>query len=174
MTRANQTTDLKHHKPSEKTRGREDLCLLGAHFSIAKGLHNAIYEAHSYGCNALQIFTKNAHTWKERKLSQKEINRFDQAKKLTGITAIASHTSYLINLAANENIKHTLSCKALTDELNRSSILGIPFVVLHPGSHMGSGEYKGIRKIIASINTIFAQTPEVQTKLLLETTAGQG
>lgn len=147
---------------------------MGAHFSIAKGLHNAIYEAHSYGCNALQIFTKNANTWKERKLSPDEINRFDQARKHTGITAIASHTSYLINLAADENKKHAMSCKALTNELIRSSILAIPFVVLHPGYHMGRDENTGMRKIIASINTIFTQTPDVQTKLLLETTAGQG
>lgn len=149
-------------------------CLLGAHFSIAKGLHNAIYKAHSYDCNALQIFTKNAHTWKERELSQDEINRFNRARKDTGITAITSHTAYLINLAADEKKKHVMSCNALAHELVRSSILGIPFVVLHPGSHMGRGENDGMQKIIASINAIFNQTADVKTRLLLETTAGQG
>jgi endonuclease IV len=72
--------------------------LLGAHFSITKGLHHALYEAETYGCTALQIFTKNTSAWKERTLTQEEINRFDQAREQTGITSIASHTSYLINL----------------------------------------------------------------------------
>lgn len=148
--------------------------LLGAHFSIAKGLHNALYEAKSYKCNTVQIFTKNANTWKERRLSQDEIDLFDQARTKTGISAIASHTSYLINLATYEKKKHAMSCMALKEELVRSSILNIPFVVLHPGSHMGSGEKEGICRIAASINEIFAENPDITTRLLLETTAGQG
>lgn len=148
--------------------------LLGAHFSIAKGLHNALYEAKSYKCNTVQIFTKNANTWKERRLTQDEIDLFDQARTKTGISVIASHTSYLINLATYEKKKHAMSCMALKEELVRSSILNIPFVVLHPGSHMGSGEKEGICRIAASINEIFEENPDITTRLLLETTAGQG
>jgi deoxyribonuclease IV len=148
--------------------------LLGAHFSIAKGLHHALYEAETYGCTALQIFTKNTSAWKERTLTQEEINRFDHAREQTGITSIASHTSYLINLATLEREKHAMSCNALKQELIRSSMLGIPFVVLHPGAHLGQGKDKGIEKIALSINKIFAQTPDIQIRLLLETTAGQG
>lgn len=117
--------------------------LLGAHFSISKGLHNALYEAQAYGCNALQIFTKNSNTWKERTLSQDEIDCFDRARKITEITAIASHTSYLINLATHEKKKHAMSCNALKNELVRSSMLSIPFVVLHPGVYMVKGEKIG-------------------------------
>jgi len=153
---------------------KKALPLLGAHFSIAKGLHHALYEAETYGCTALQIFTKNAITWKERTLTQEEIHRFDQARAQTGITSIASHTSYLINLATPERKKHDMSCNALKQELIRSSMLDIPFVVLHPGAHLGKGKDKGIEKIVLSINKIFAQTPDIQIRLLLETTAGQG
>lgn len=148
--------------------------LLGAHFSIAKGLHNALYEAREYGCTALQIFTKNAQTWKERSLKPDEIDQFEQARAATGITAIAAHTSYLINLAAIEKQKHTRSCRALEQELVRSSMLNIPFVVLHPGSHMDRGEDEGIRRIADSINQVFCKIPDLKTCLLLETTAGQG
>jgi len=148
--------------------------LLGAHFSISKGLHNAIYEAEKYGCSALQIFTKITTSWKERTLTKEEINRFDKAREQTGITFIASHTSYLINLATPERKKHAMSCHALKQELIRSSTLDIPFVVLHPGAHLGKGKEKGIEKVALSINEIFAQTPDIQTRLLLETTAGQG
>ena len=148
--------------------------LLGAHFSIAKGLHHALYEAETYGCTALQIFTKNTSSWKERALTQEEINRFDQAREQTGITSIASHTSYLINLATPERKKYDMSCNALKQELIRSSALDIQFVVLHPGAHLGKGKEKGIEKVALSINEIFAQTPGIQIRLLLETTAGQG
>ena len=71
--------------------------LLGAHFSIAGGLHKALYTARDYGCTAVQIFTKNASTWKERTLTDQDIETFDRARQETGITAIASHTAYLIN-----------------------------------------------------------------------------
>jgi deoxyribonuclease-4 len=157
-----------------KFKDREASVLLGAHLSIAKGIHNALYEASNYGCTALQIFTKNAHTWKERTLSQDEIDRFNQAREQTGITAIASHTSYLINLASYDQKKHFMSCNALKYELIRSSMLGIPFVVLHPGAHMGKGEDRGISRIASSINEIFAENTGLETRLLLETTAGQG
>jgi deoxyribonuclease-4 len=153
---------------------RYEPLLLGAHFSIAKGLDNALYEAKSYHCNTLQIFTKNAMTWKERTPSPIEINLFEQAKEKTGIEKIASHASYLINLATKDKKKHALSIRGLKLEFTRSSILGIPCVVLHPGSHMGIGEKEGINLIADNINTVFSKTPDLKTRLLLETTAGQG
>ncbi len=162
-----------HKKAKNIIKPRRSL-LLGAHFSIAKGLHRSLYKAKAYGCTALQIFTKNASTWKERTLTQEEIDRFDQARKETKINDIVSHASYLINLATSDRNKQAMSCNALMKELIRSSMLEIPFIVLHPGAHMGRGEKKGIEKIAAGINKIFAQTPAIKTRLLLETTAGQG
>lgn len=149
-------------------------CLIGAHFSIAKGLDHALYDAAKYQCTAVQIFTKNALTWKERIVSASEIERFVQARIKTGIQKIASHASYLINLATQDRKKHDLSCHGLNQELQRSALLDIPYVVLHPGSHMGSGETEGIDRISESINHIFARTNKLNTRLLLETTAGHG
>ena len=148
--------------------------LIGAHFSIAKGLHDALFTAKSYGCPTLQIFTKNATTWKERNLSSAEIDLFEQAKTETGIKEIASHTSYLINLASPEKKKHAMSCSALKQEIIRSSKLGIPYVVLHPGFLMGSHEQEGIRRIAENINSIFDAIHSTTSRLLFETTAGQG
>ncbi len=153
---------------------KKSTLFLGAHFSISGGLHEALLEAKKYGCNALQMFTKNSRTWKERHVSDEEIELFDNTRKNTGVKIVASHTSYLINLAAPDSEKHSLSCKALEQELIRSSALNIDFVVLHPGSLMGDGEKKGIDRISKSINNIFKRIPEISTRLLLETTAGQG
>ncbi|MDJ0830760.1 MAG: deoxyribonuclease IV [Desulfobacterales bacterium] len=149
-------------------------CLLGAHFSIAKGLHQALYDANHYGCNAAQIFTKNANTWKERTLTSKEIELFKAAQQDTGILDIASHTSYLINLATQDQRKLALSREALKQELKRCTQLGIPWVVLHPGAHMGAGAKEGIKQIAAEINILFEAVPDRNTGLALEATAGQG
>ena len=148
--------------------------LLGAHFSIAKGLHDAVYQAKAYGCNALQMFTKNATVWRERTVTQAEQERFEQAKTETGIHSIAAHTSYLINLASPDPKKHAMSHSALKQELIRSSALRIPYCVLHPGAHMGSGIDAGLLKISESLNRIFSETADTTSRLLLETTAGQG
>ena len=148
--------------------------LLGAHFSIAKGLHRAFYTARDYDCTAMQVFTKNASTWKERKVSDEEVERFERASAETGIGHVASHTSYLINLASPEKDKHRMSCQALEKELLRSSALGIGYVVLHPGAHMGSGVEEGIRRISQSIRRVMHSSDRITCRLLLETTAGQG
>lgn len=163
--------------PEKKSRpkpGRRKWCLLGAHFSIAKGLEQAIYAAGKHECTALQIFTKNASAWKERILQPDEIDRFAAARTETGITAIASHTSYLINIASPEKKKCAMSCAALKQELIRSASLGLDYVVLHPGAHMGSGAPTGIQQVADGINRVFSDAPQAQTRLLLETTAGQG
>jgi len=150
------------------------IILLGAHFSIAGGLHKAVFTASEYGCSALQIFTKNASTWKERRLSSHDIEQFDVARKQSGVESICSHTSYLINLASPERSQYKRSIKALEHELVRSFQLSIPYVIMHPGSHMGTGEDNGLCRIAQGINTIFDRTSNITCRLLLETTAGQG
>jgi len=148
--------------------------ILGAHFSIARGLDQAIYTAHGYGCPTLQIFTKNSSSWKEKTLTRTDIDTFREARQHTGMGAIASHTSYLINLAAKEATKRRQSRNALYNELIRCMELDIDFVVLHPGSHMGLGENHGIDAIADGINRVLEKLPPSNTRLLLETTAGQG
>jgi deoxyribonuclease IV len=148
--------------------------LLGAHLSIAKGYDNALYEAHSLGCNALQIFTKNAGTWKEREVSDPEIKRFHQARHETGIEIISSHTSYLINLASEESEIRKKSIYALKAEIIRAGKLELAYVVIHPGAHKGAGVSQGLRRIAESLDTVFDQLTTNIPLLLLETTAGQG
>ncbi|MCF8025328.1 MAG: deoxyribonuclease IV [Desulfobacteraceae bacterium] len=148
--------------------------ILGAHLSISGGLYKALEEAESLGCKALQIFTKNASTWREKTLSREEIGIFEEARKKTGIRSIAAHSAYLINLAAKDPDIRKKSRAALKQELVRCGQLGLPWLVLHAGFHMGEGEKTGIKRIVGTINHVFKQLPENPTRLLLETTAGQG
>lgn len=152
--------------------GRKDL--LGAHFSIAGDIGNAIREAAKYDCGACQIFTKNAQTWRERSISPDEALKFVKNRKDNGIRYIAAHTSYLINLAAPEPETAAKSRKALICEMERAGILGLSSVVLHPGSHKGLGETEGIRKIAEAIVSVLDGIKGEGPRLLLETTAGQG
>jgi deoxyribonuclease IV len=147
---------------------------LGAHLSIAKGFDHAVYEAHSLECNALQIFTKNASTWKERDISETEIKRFLQARHETGIEMVASHTSYLINPASEDPEIRKKSIRALKEEMVRAGKLELSCVVLHPGAHKGAGVRQGLDRIVKSLDTVFDQVPDNMPLLLLETTAGQG
>ncbi len=150
------------------------MVILGAHLSIAGGLHRALELAGRYGCNALQIFTKNSNTWKERVLKPGEISKFRELREQLELFQIASHTSYLINIASPDSTLWKRSLGALVNELNRSDLLDIPFVVLHPGAHRGAGEKEGIERIAEAINRAFEQTGSASVTLLLETTAGQG
>jgi deoxyribonuclease-4 len=148
--------------------------LLGAHFSIAGGLHKAFGRASEYGCTALQIFTKNANTWKERSLCSEEIERFRATQKACAIPFVCAHGSYLINLASPDGKKRRKSITALANELLRASQLSIPYLIIHPGAHMGMGERQGISLAAQAIERTFERVPEATCQLLLETTAGQG
>ena len=88
--------------------------------------------------------------------------------------SIFAHANYLINLAATNPQFHANSLRALSEELTRAAQLELPFLVLHPGAHLGAGEEAGLEKITKSINRVFARIPKVKTKIALETTAGQG
>lgn len=158
----------------KKIAARLDPIRLGAHMSIAGGLCKSVHRANALGCTALQIFTKNASTWRERKLSVIDIENFTEAAESVGLVHVAAHTSYLINLASPDRKNRLKSVRALIEEIRRATQLGIPMVVMHPGAHKGHGESEGIRRLTEGINRVFDAIPEATTHLLLETTAGQG
>jgi deoxyribonuclease-4 len=148
--------------------------LLGAHMSIAGGVHRAIERARSIDCTAMQIFVKNNMQWFARPFLRDEIEAFREHGQRQELGAVFAHANYLINLAATNPQFHANSLRALSEELARADQLGLPFIVLHPGAHLGAGEDAGLEKIVAAIDQVFARLPRVKTRLALETTAGQG
>jgi deoxyribonuclease-4 len=142
--------------------------------SIGGGVHRAIERARSIECTVMQIFVKNNMQWFARPFTPEEIRAFREHAQRQDLKAVFAHANYLINLAATNPLFHANSLRALSEELVRADQLGLPFIVLHPGSHLGSGEEAGLKKIIASIDCIFARIPKVKTRIALETTAGQG
>jgi len=148
--------------------------LLGAHMSIGGGVHMAIQRARSIGCTTMQIFVKNNMQWLARPLTRREIGAFLNHSQRHELLSIFAHANYLINLAATNPQFHANSLRSLSEELIRADQLKLPFLVLHPGAHLGAGEEAGLEKIIESIDHVFSRIPKIKTRIALETTAGQG
>lgn len=147
---------------------------LGAHMSIAGGIFNAPGLGQKATCDVIQLFTKSSNQWKAKTLTEEDIQKFFDIQKETGVKAICAHDSYLINLASPDETLHQKSYDAFKIELERCHLLQIPYLVMHPGSHVGSGETAGLKKIAESFNRLFDELPDNKTIVCQETTAGQG
>ena len=148
--------------------------LLGAHMSVAGGVHTAFARAEVVGCTALQIFVKNASQWVGKPLSEEHIRAFGEERVRTGIDRVVAHNSYLINLASPDDALWNRSIEALVNELERCETLALHGLVAHPGSHVGSGEEPGLTRIARGLDEVFRRTRGGRCPVLLETTAGQG
>jgi len=142
--------------------------------SIRGGVSMAIDRARSIRCTAMQIFVKNNMQWFARPLTREEIRTFLDHVQRGELLSVFGHANYLINLAAMNPQFHANSIRALAEELGRADQLELPFLVLHPGAHLGAGEEAGLGKIVSSLDEVFRKIPKVKTKIALEVTAGQG
>jgi deoxyribonuclease-4 len=148
--------------------------LLGAHESVAGGLHLAFARIESVGGEALQIFTRNQRQWHPAELAEDEIELFKKAHEKSGGMPVASHASYLVNLATGKKELLDKSVHNLALELNRCALLGVPYVILHPGSHGGDGVELGLKRFTVGLDKAIKQSGVTTVQILVETTAGQG
>ncbi len=148
--------------------------LLGAHESNAGGAFNAIYRGQKATCDTIQMFNKANSQWRAKPIEQDELDKFFKAIEETKITVSCSHASYLINLASPDKDLNVKSYESFKLEMERCAMLKIPNLVVHPGSHVGSGEQEGMDRIIANLNKLFAELKNNTVTVCLEATAGQG
>ncbi len=147
---------------------------LGAHMSIAGGLVNAISRIRHVDGRSLQIFTKNQRQWHTPEMSKEEEESFKRAVRQWGYI-VAAHCSYLINLASRDDSNFKRSVLAMADELLRVHRLDIPYLIIHPGSHLGSGVEQGLSRIVSGLDMAMELADGAgDVMILLETTAGQG
>ncbi len=147
--------------------------LIGAHMSIAGGVYKAIEAGIKHKCTAIQMFTKSSNQWRAKPLGDKEKEKFHKLQEKSKILIVA-HDSYLINLASPKTDLLKKSREAFLIEMERCEVLRIPYLVMHPGSHVGSGEQEGLDKIVESLDWLHDKTPNYKMMICLETTAGQG
>ena len=146
--------------------------LLGAHMSISGGPAKALERGHSVGCTAVQIFVKNNMQWFAKDFAPAELEAWAKSSYRPNIAF--GHTSYLINLCATDPVTFERSRQALKTELERADQLKLPFLVMHPGAHMGAGVDTGLAQIAESLDFVFSSLPKGRCKVALEATAGQG
>ena len=146
----------------------------GAHMSVAGGLPRAVERARVHGCEALQIFAKNASQWRGRPIPPEEIRAFRQAAEDAGIAPVVSHASYLINLATTDGKLRHQSIEAMGDEIDRAESLGLLGVVLHPGCSTGGDAAEGLALVAEGLAQLLRMRRSGRTLVLLEGTAGQG
>jgi deoxyribonuclease-4 len=148
--------------------------MFGSHLSIAGGLHNALLEAEKLGCDTVQVFTKNQKQWKCKPLETRAADEWCVNCKRLNFKRTVSHDSYLINLASNNPTFWEQSVELFMEELRRCVSLRIPYLVTHPGAHMGEGEEAGLTRIVAALDVIHDAVAADGVTTCLEVTAGQG
>jgi deoxyribonuclease-4 len=149
---------------------------LGAHMSIAGGMPEAVKRARAVEATALQVFVKSSNQWAARAFAGGEVEAYRAAVRDAGLGRhTLAHASYLINLASPEDALWEKSIAALRVELDRCDALGIPWLVVHPGAHMGAGVAAGIARVAGALDqALRARTVRDGAGVLLENTAGQG
>jgi len=146
---------------------------IGAHVSISGSLDMAVDNAVERECNAFQIFTRNPRSWFAKDLDPDQVKKFKEKLQKSRIDRMATcaHMPYLPNLSSPDEDGYQKSIKSMTQEIERCHELGIPYLVTHLGSHKGSGEENGIRRLVGALNKVAETNADVI--ILLENTAGQ-
>jgi len=144
---------------------------VGLHLSIQGLIDRVVDRGLERGCNTFQMFSRNPRGWTSKKLSSLEVESFRKKLEESGIWPVVIHTPYLLNLASPRDDVYSKSVALLKDELLRASELGVPYVVVHLGSHLGYGKMSGFRRIVEAVNDCFSSV-ENDVFLLLENTAG--
>jgi deoxyribonuclease IV len=148
--------------------------IFGAHCSTAGGAYTALKRAETIKAECVQIFVKNNMQWFGRAPAPEEIERFKAEWKRLRLGAVFGHAGYMINLGAPASANRTKSLQALTQEITFADALGLPFLVLHPGAHLGAGEEAGLKLVVAGLDEVARATKDSLVRVALENTAGQG
>jgi len=146
---------------------------IGLHVSIAGKIWESLERAKALGCNTMQIFSRNPRGWQAAEFDPSDIENFKKLKIDYDISPVAVHIPYIINLATPINGLYKKSMVAYIEDIARADVLSVEYVVTHLGSHVGTGEDKGIERFSVALNQIINKT-KPKTMILLENTAGSG
>jgi len=147
---------------------------LGFHAPIKGGLHESLIIASETGCDAVQLFSRNPRGWMAKPLTKQTIDLFRKTRRLTRLSPVLIHTNYLINLAAADELMLEKSRASFREEVQRAILLGVDYIVVHPGSAHGSCEADGIETCARSLKIACKGLKFGKLRILLENTAGQG
>jgi deoxyribonuclease IV len=147
---------------------------IGFHAPIKGGLHNALIVAQDTRCDTVQLFSRNPRAWAAKPLTSSDIKNFRATRRLTKISPVLIHCNYLVNLAAFDDLFLEKSRASFREEVERALLLGVDYLVVHPGSSRGACEADGIQTCVDSIKLACEGLRLKSLRILLENTAGQG
>lgn len=147
---------------------------IGFHAPIKGGLHNALIVAKDTGCDSVQLFSRNPRGWMAKPLAHEDVALFRRTRKLTSISPVLIHCNYLVNLAAADEQLLAKSRESFREEIERALVLGVDYLVVHPGSARGACEADGITLCAESLKIATKGLKLDRLQILLENTAGQG
>ena len=148
--------------------------LIGAHILISQGFNQALKTGESIGCTALQIFTHSPRQWAFKLPSPEVAQSFRQAQADSSIRVVVAHAMYLINLASPDPVARGRSCEVLKNELRCCALLGIPYLVVHPGARLTSGLDDALKNCAQTVNQALEEVDAPGVMILIENMAGQG
>lgn len=142
--------------------------------SSGGGAWRALERGAGINCDVVQFFVKNNMQWFGKPYEPADIAQYANQLASGKVSAVFGHSGYLINLGVAPCDNRDKSLKSLIQEINLATTIGLPFLVMHPGAHLGQGEEAGIRQIVIGLNEVFRATKDCPVRIALENTAGQG
>ena len=142
--------------------------------STSGGVWKALQRGTSIGCDIVQVFVKSNMQWFGKPCSPQDLALYANELAARKLASVFGHTGYLINLGAPPCEKREKSLQSLVQEILFATELGLPFLVMHPGAHLGHGEEAGLKQIVAGLDEVFRTTKTSPVRIALENTAGQG
>lgn len=146
----------------------------GAHMSTSGGVWRALERGRGIACEVVQVFVKNNMQWFGKPYQPPDLAQYANQLAACTFSCVFGHSGYLINLGASASDNRDKSLKSLIQEIGLATDLGLPFLVMHPGAHLESGEAQGLKQIVAGLNEVFRATKGSPVRIALENTAGQG
>ena len=147
---------------------------IGFHAPIKGGLQNALIISKEVGCDTVQLFSRNPRGWMAKPLTRADVSLFRQTHRRTKLSPVLIHCNYLVNLAATEGVFLEKSISSFREEVVRALLLGVDYLVVHPGSARGACEADGIKTCADSLKIACKGLRFGSLRILLENTAGQG
>ncbi|MCX5790348.1 MAG: deoxyribonuclease IV [Elusimicrobia bacterium] len=147
---------------------------VGVHLAIAAGLDHALAEAKRLRIGAAQIFSKSPRQWAAGKLDLGRLARFDAQRRELGVSTLAVHASYLLNVASPLPSLRERSIRGLAEELERAAAFRAEYLVLHPGSSSGEADREAVaRRTALAVRSALKRARAPGVTLLLENAAAE-
>jgi deoxyribonuclease-4 len=146
---------------------------IGAHLSSSGGIHTAVDRAEAVGADSLQVFTQSPRTWRPTNHDPANFERFRERRAEVGLHGVLCHALYLCNFAAPNDEVYEKSVTALRNTMEVACAIGADAVIVHVGSHLGSGFEAGLERVLPAMEQVL-ELSSGETWLLMENSAGAG